>query len=84
MIAQLYTMKDELTEFTPGLVPFEEDAQAKRWFRDYVANNSMMRKNPEDYSIWKVGTIDTKTGKVEGYPFPELVERAKGETHHGN
>lgn len=80
----LYTIKDELSEFYPGMMPFEEDAQAKRWFRDQVKGNTMMSSNPEDYSIWKTGEINTKTGTVVGLVFPELVERAKGALPNGS
>lgn len=79
MIFGLYAIKDELSEFAPTLMPFEEDAQAKRWFRDYTDNNSLIKKNPEDYSIWKVGIFDTKTGQTNETILPELIERAKGE-----
>lgn len=74
-----YAIKDELTEFMPLIVLFEEEPQARRWFREYVANNSMIRNNPEDFSLWLVGEFDSKTGCTNnGLPFPELIERAKG------
>lgn len=85
MIFKLYAIKDELSEYAPTLMPFEEDAQAKRWFRNYCEENPMVKRNPEDYSIWYVGEFDSKTGETNNsLPFPELVERAKGESANGN
>lgn len=78
MIFNLYAIKDELSQYSPALMPFEEDAQARRWFRDQVSNNTLMKSNPEDYSIWKVATMETKEGNVTTFN-PELIERAKGE-----
>lgn len=77
MKVTLYAIKDELSEFSPGLVPFEEEGQAKRWFREKIKETPIMSNNPEDFSIWNVGTMDTKTGKVEAEE-PKLIERAKG------
>lgn len=81
----LYTIKDELSEYSTLITPFQEDSHAKRWFRDYVENNSMMKKNPEDFSLWKFAKYDTKTTETVPVFPPELIERAKGEyNENGN
>lgn len=79
----LYTIKDELSEYSTLITPFTEEAHAKRWFRDYVDNNSMMKKNPEDFSLWKFATYESKTAEIQPVFPPELIERAKGE-NNGN
>lgn len=85
MTVGLYTIKDELSEYSTMIMPFQEDAHAKRWFRDYVENNSMLKKNPEDFSLWKFATYETKTADIVPVFPPELIERAKGEyTENGN
>lgn len=83
MIVKLYSIKDEMTEFSVQLTPFVEEPTAKRWFRDTVKSNQLMRDNPEDFSLWEVGNFDSKTGQLEHLPFPQLIEKAKG-ADHGN
>lgn len=80
MIANLYAIKDELSEFSPGLVPFEEEGQARRWFREKIKETPIMANNPEDFSLWDCARFDTKTGKISigNNGEPTLVERAKG------
>lgn len=85
MIFGLYTIKDELSEYGTMIVPFTEEAHAKRWFRGYVDENNMIKKNPEDFSLWKFADYDSKTAEVIPQYPPQLVERAKGEyTENGN
>lgn len=77
MELRLYSIKDELSEFEPPWA-VQDDAQAKRTFRYRVETTKMMSDNPEDFSLWYMGNLETKTGKIESLPFPELIERAKG------
>lgn len=75
MILKLYCIKDELSEYASPL-PFQDEAQAKRYFRYTAENNKMMADNPEDFSIWEVGTFNTENGYIIGSK-PKLIERAK-------
>ena len=75
MIFKLYSVKDELSEFAAPL-PFQDEAQAKRYFRYTAENNKMMADNPEDFSIWEIGTFNSENGYI-GNKEPKLIERAK-------
>lgn len=76
MIYNLYSIKDELSEFA---APFTitDDNQAKRFWRsEIVYKRQIMMDNPEDYSLYKVGKFETETGIVT-YTAPEKIESAK-------
>lgn len=75
MILKLYSIKDELSEYASPL-PFQDEAQAKRYFRYQVESSKLMSDNPEDFSIWEIGTFNTENGYILGTE-PKLIERAK-------
>lgn len=75
MMLNLYTIKDELTEYAPP-VTIQTDELAKRYFREITKENKMMSNNPEDFSIWYIGNYDTEDGTIEPCR-PKLIERAK-------
>lgn len=76
MIVGLYAVKDELSGFTPPVVCKDTD-NAIRYFRYKVNTEEMLKQNPEDFSIWEVGSFDTDKGTVVGSGEPILVERAQ-------
>lgn len=76
MIVGLYAIKDELSGFTPPVVCKDKE-NAIRYFRYRVSTEEMMKMNPEDFSIWEVGSMDTDKGTLVGTGEPILVERAQ-------
>lgn len=75
MMFNLYAIKDELSEFASPL-PIEDDAQAKRFFIYKVTTEPLMKDNPKDFSIWKIGSYDSLTGRIIACE-PNLIERGK-------
>lgn len=76
---QVCTIRDaQLSTYSP---PFytKTKGEARRSFRDAVNNtdpNNMLKKHPEDFSLWAVGLWDDETGFFEKNE-PELMEQAK-------
>lgn len=62
----MYSVKDELTNkfMNPMFVEEEEHADqiAIRQFKSNVNNIKLWRDNPNDYSLYKVGTFDDEVG----------------------
>lgn len=75
MIFKLYAIKDELSEFAAP-VTIETEEQAKRYFRQLVETTKMIKDNPEDFSIWEIGTYNTESATIKSH-YPNLIERAK-------
>lgn len=61
----IYTIKDELAEerFAAPMM-LENDEVAERWFKNLLANTPVMKAEPKDFSLWKVGEFDTVTGDL--------------------
>ena len=61
-----YSIKDELAEtfFAPML--FERDEIAQRYFAAFINNkeNEVINQNPQDYSLFKLGAFDNRTGDI--------------------
>lgn len=74
---KLYAIKDELKGFEAPMM-MENDNEATRTLK-ILANtpDNMVCLSAEDYSIYRVGEYDTKTGIIAAEQ-PELVARAKG------
>lgn len=71
----LYAIKDELSDYgTP--VPIPNDDQALRWWHNMLTDNRLMAGSPKDFSLWQIGTYDTKTGTVIPCEH-RLLERGK-------
>lgn len=62
----MYSVKDELTNkfMNPMFIEEEEHADqlAIRQFRSNVNNIKLWKDNPNDYSLFKVGTFDDEEG----------------------
>lgn len=80
MIIDLYTIKDELSEFAPP-IPLQDEENAKRYLRYKLETDEFMKLAPKDFSIWKCGEMNTETGEVKGM-MPKLIER--GYENNGN
>ena len=80
MINFVYAIKDELSEFAAPIMLGNDDI-AKRYFKLQQDNTPLIKDNPTDFSIWKIGSYDTKTGIMTGFNVPELLERG---VKHGN
>lgn len=78
MIFKLFSIKDELGGFAPT-VPFITNEEAIRYFRTHLEQTPLMISNPEDYSIWYIGTFDSESGTIVCTTKDmKLLERGKG------
>lgn len=73
MKLEMYTIKDELSEYAAPL-PFTDCDNAKRYFRTQLEENVFMKHNKKDFSLWYMGLFDTVTGEMQEN-FCKLVER---------
>ena len=66
MIAMMYSVKDELTGkfHNPMFLPNSDvvEDEIKRLFRTQVNNTTLWKENPEDFSLWCLGSFDDTTG----------------------
>jgi hypothetical protein len=68
---QIYTIYDSKAEayMTPFFI--QQDGQALRDFKDAALNQeSTISKHPEDYTLFKLGTYDETTAKIEMLKTP--------------
>lgn len=64
MLNNLYSIKDTKMGFQQILI-LPNNAAAIRWFGDVVLNKeSPYNKHPEDYQLFKVGTMNDETGEL--------------------
>lgn len=71
----IYSMKDALNGFM-NIFPEQNDEMAKRGFLHslkYAKSDSLFFSNPQDYSLYKLGTFDTESGKLEVISTPEFI-----------
>ena len=64
MILNKYTIFDSALEAYHQDYSLENDAIALRQFADMANEETQIAKNPEDYSLWRIGTFETTTGKL--------------------
>lgn len=63
----LYSVYDEASRTYNRPVTEQTDAQALRIFKQEINRaevNNLMNSNPEDFSLYHVGTFDTDTGTI--------------------
>ena len=72
-IMKMYTIRDSVTQlFFSRVFLFENDAHAIRVFKGTVTNqNDPMSENPDDYTLYYVGTYDD----AEGIPLGQDPRR---------
>ncbi|AXL14779.1 nonstructural protein [Microviridae sp.] len=64
MILNKYTIFDSALEAYHQDYSLENDAIALRQFADMANEETQIAKNPEDYSLWHIGTFETTTGEL--------------------
>lgn len=74
MLNNLYSIKDTKMGFTQIFI-LPNNAAAIRWFGDVVVNKeSPYNKHPEDFQLFKVGTMNEDTGEL--VPDCQFLENA--------
>ena len=64
MILNKYTIFDSALEAYHQDYSLENDAIALRQFADMANEETQIAKNPQDYSLWHIGTFETTTGEL--------------------
>jgi len=64
MILCKYTIYDSQLEAYYQDHSMENDNMAIREFADLSNGDTKIAKNPEDYSLWRIGTFETTTGEL--------------------
>ena len=64
MILCKYTIFDTALEAYHQDYTLENDAIALRQFADMANEDTQIAKNPEDYSLWRIGTFETTTAEL--------------------
>ena len=57
-----YTIFDNVHEAYHHPYSMENDAMALRQFANMANDDTQIAKNPEDYSLWALGSFETTTG----------------------
>lgn len=66
MITKMYVIYDSKAEIYNQPFHFINDGQATRQFSDAVNNpETDFAKHPEDYTLFRIGTYDDSTTKIE-------------------
>lgn len=74
MLQNTYSAFDKKAQFFIGTFNSRSDAEASRMFGDAVRQGkSLVAEHPEDYSLYKLGTFDDCSGKIEGEATPIFV-----------
>lgn len=64
MILNKYTIFDTALGAYHQDYSLETEALALRQFADMANEDTQIAKNPEDYSLWHIGTFETTTGQL--------------------
>lgn len=72
MIKTFYSLKDELVGFNAPML-MENDDVAIRNLAGALRSNEELTFNAKDYSLYKLGTLDTETGSIQAFPLPVKV-----------
>lgn len=65
-VLQLYCVYDLLAGMIMGpLMALPNDAVALRVLRDSLSADTPMTRNPRDFALFKVGSVDLASGKLE-------------------
>lgn len=72
MTMEFYAIKDETANrfMSPSLIATEDEA--KRAFKSQVNNIQIWKDNPEDFSLYRLGSFDETTGTIIGI-VPEKI-----------
>ena len=72
-IFDIYTVKDELTNRFMQPTFIESENEAKRLFKHQINNIELWKSNAEDFSLYKIGTFDQKTGTIIGINPEKII-----------
>lgn len=75
MILNKYTIFDTALGAYHQDYTLETEALALRQFADMANEDTQIAKNPEDYSLWHIGTFETTTGQLTGIE-PTCIAKA--------
>lgn len=64
MIANLYSLRDLKSQFTPPIA-LKNDDMAKRYMAQLVEEDKTINKFPEDFDLVRVGKFDTENGTLQ-------------------
>lgn len=73
----VYTVRDKLIGYT-GPLAFQDDKIAERWFQAFCKQKKDQEYTESKYyELYKIGTYDQETAKIDGiYPI-ELVKEGE-------
>jgi len=76
MTRGVYSIFDEKASVYGPLFLFGLNGEGIRWFSDLVnGKNEQISAHRSDYSLYKLGDYDEKSGQVCGVKTPQLVVR---------
>lgn len=64
----LYGVKDLKVGFIEVMLGTTDGAMIRQLQQALTNKNTLIGQFPQDYELWKIGTIDEKTGKGAGEP----------------
>ena len=70
-----YTIFDSKLEAYHQDYSLENDAIALRQFADMANEETQISKNPEDYSLWRIGSFETTSGELTS-EVPTCIAKA--------
>ena len=70
-----YTIFDSKLEAYHQDYSLENDAIALRQFADMANEETQISKNPEDYSLWRIGSFETTSGELTA-EIPTCIAKA--------
>jgi hypothetical protein len=70
-----YTIFDSKLEAYHQDYSLENDAIALRQFADMANEETQISKNPEDYSLWRIGSFETTSGELTA-EVPTCIAKA--------
>lgn len=75
MKTRMYCVRDAVIDAYKAPVCLLSDAVAKRAFADELAAGRLdyIKRHPQDYSLWCIGTFDDHLGAVISIAPPEMI-----------
>ena len=74
MIKGIYTIRDEASQLYMSLQTNETEQLAIRNFDYALQSNEMMKFQPQDFSLWCIGSYDDVTGVITAQN-PKVIKR---------
>lgn len=83
MTKKIYSLKDEKAEAFSQPFFMDTDGQALRAL-DGIVNNpeTQVNRYPQDFTLYRLGTYDEKTGRLESRETPKLLASATDFVKH--